>query len=142
MRSASAIVALILLIGGCATADPTGPQSPRGLYREYVTRLAAVDARGICALFTPDGATSFTSAYSAGTCPAAADRAASAGGDLSSDLAMVDTIPIAQEGTDYATIGDATCSLGRFIAQKAGSGWLFIGHTPRTGTCDDQSLAG
>lgn len=136
------LVAVIagLLLTGCGTSDASGigsagQQSPRDLYREYISRLAKVDTKGVCALFTPDGATGYASAYETGTCEAAVDKAAAAGGDLSGDLELVDTIPIAQEGDNFANIGTDSCSLGRFIAKKSDNGWLFIDHTPRQGNC-------
>jgi hypothetical protein len=141
MRGTLPVTVMVgLLMTGCGTANGSGPgtsaqQSPRELYREYVNRLAKVDTKGVCALFTPDGATGYASAYEAGSCEGAVDKAAAAGGDLSGDLELVDTITITQEGDQFASIGSDSCSLGRFIAKKADSGWLFIDHTPQQGSC-------
>jgi hypothetical protein len=122
----------VLLLAACGTAEGTGvtgAQSPRELYRQYLTRLANVDGQGVCALFTSEGATNYANAYESANCRTAVDKAASSAGDLQDDLKAVHNLAITQEGDHFAIIGRDSCSLGRFTANKTNTGWLFINHT-------------
>jgi hypothetical protein len=120
----------VVLLAACGTAQgATGAQSPQELYRQYVSRLASVDSEGVCALFTSDGAANYANAYQSVNCRTAVDKAAASAGDLQDDLRTVDSLDITQEGDHFAIIGRESCTLGRFIANKTDTGWLFIDHT-------------
>ncbi len=130
----STVLFAAILLAGCgssgpalgeAAAKPPGKPTAQELYREFLLQLNSRNGAGVCALFTVDGAASFTRRWEATTCEGAVDRAATKFGDLQREIQNAEAKYI-KEKNGVAEIGFKSCPPGLLSAKQTENGWLIF----------------